>query len=361
MRTRSGLALFAAALAAVMLAYAPVVMTSAREALARFALQALPALLPFMIAAKLMLASGAGDALGLPLRPIMRWLGLPNGAAGVWMASIIAGYPVGARLTADFAEANGLDARQAQTLAIAASHPGPMFVMGIVGARYGIGMGVCVLLGCAAGGIIAAKCVARRSVRAAAVAETSGSPTVRQPGFARLLTHIIHESCMSMLPIGGAMVFFGVVVGLLEHADVLEIAGNAAPLLAGLLEMVAGCDMALAGEARIGVIMVTIVLGWGGLSVAAQSLVFLSQRGVSAGQFLLGKAIQAMVAGVMAAACGGLIEPTVSAAWAENNVSNAASLWWFPPAWAAFCAVLCLAASKATLRGRQRCSRERSS
>lgn len=290
-----------AMLALGMLAYPAEAVQAARDGLSLFASNALPSLLPFFIAAQLLTRSGAARLLARPLRPLWRALRLPDAAGGVLLASLICGYPSGARQTADLAASGQLTPQQTLRLAALASHPGPLFTLGAVAPQLGPGgqtIALALLLCCALGSLAAGLCTGVPKTHAAAQ-----DPPPDAPSLLAILPEALRDGCLAMLPVAGAVCFFRVATALLGACGALRfLASLCAPLTGAsiaqalphiALELVSGSAAAARSEGplQLRALLACAALAWGGLSVQMQCLSFLG-RGVPAGRLIMLKAVQ---------------------------------------------------------------------
>jgi nucleoside recognition membrane protein YjiH len=109
-------------------------MQSFFQGLRLWATKVLPALLPFFILVKLLSYTTFSQTIGNFLSPITYRFYRVGGIAGyIYIMSILSGYPVGAKLTADFYKENYISKRQAHTISAFTSTSGPLFVLGTVG------------------------------------------------------------------------------------------------------------------------------------------------------------------------------------------------------------------------------------
>ncbi|MBQ9647799.1 MAG: sporulation protein, partial [Oscillospiraceae bacterium] len=124
------LALFAAAL----LFFPAEASDAARQGLRLCFQTVLPSLFPFFVLSALVVASGAGDAFGRALEPVMRPLFYLSGAGASALAlGLVGGYPVGARTVAELYRAGNLSKAEAERLLSFCNNAGPGFILGICG------------------------------------------------------------------------------------------------------------------------------------------------------------------------------------------------------------------------------------
>lgn len=97
----------------------------------------IPSLFPFMIVAQFILKSGLSDFYGKMMKPVTTKLfRQPGEAAGVILMSLIGGFPVGAKMTAELLKENRITENQAQRLFLFCINAGPAFIIGTVGTMF---------------------------------------------------------------------------------------------------------------------------------------------------------------------------------------------------------------------------------
>ena len=292
-------------------------LSSAREGLALFLSVVLPSMLPFMVCACLFIDSGAAGAAGRLLDRVMRPVfACPGAAAFALAVSLLSGYPGGARVTAELVEAGTIDRRDALRTGVLASSTGPVFLLGALGAgllgspvagwlillsHYGA-----VLLT----GVLFSVGGDRRSSAAFRPSGPAAGPVMQSLGNA------IKKTVDTLWTVGGYIILFSVVVRLLRHYAVLgAVAAALRPVASvlgldrslgesfavSLLEMTNGCNVAASAVAPIAdrCVAMAMAVSFGGLCIQAQSMLFLARVGVRTELFLLGKAVQAVVAAVL--------------------------------------------------------------
>lgn len=277
------------------------------EGLNLWAFTVLPALLPFVFLTLLIKNAGGANFVSRILSPATAFLYGTNGTAPAFAAliSCISGYPVGAKTVAELYKSNLIDQADARTAALFCSTSGPSFVIGSVGVRMlgsaqaGALIYVCHVLSAAFCGVIFRK---RRDNGVIAPLFNKEEPSVK-------LYDCAMDATLSCLCVGTLITVFYVFNQVLSDlnltaplvfafAALLKDENKAAALTAGLIECTKGCFMA-ANAAAADIPLICAIVSFGGLSVIAQSMAFLSRAQVKAGAFVLGKAAQAVIAYIL--------------------------------------------------------------
>ena len=297
-------ALLAAFAAALLLAPAQSA-DAAREGLSLCFQTVLPSLFPFFVLSSLLVSSGAAEAFGRALEPVMRPLFYLSGAgAGALSLGLVGGYPVGARTVAELYRAGRLPRAEAERLLGFCNNAGPGFLLGVCGGAvlHSARAGAYLYLVHAASAVLTGvllrrgallECDAERAAR-----RSRGGANIRPRGAgsgqprAAAFTAAVRDSFAAVWSVCGYVVLFAV---LLRFVTLLL---PERPLLVGFIELTNGVLSLPSG--RGGFVLCAVLLGWGGLSVHAQTLSVLEESGLSARWYFVGKTVQAALSAPLA-------------------------------------------------------------
>lgn len=304
------------------------------QGMALWAKAVLPALFPFLILTGLLTKLGAAQKLADRLSPLTEKIGLPGNAAYCLLVSLLSGYPVGSRTVADLYKGGAITREQAKRMSVLCSTSGPMFLVGSVGgAMFGSAAAGAVLLAAhllAVIGVYLALYFAkwRKERNAPTAMQADRPPTARQsnrpptaptsaagvrlsrPDTDGILAASVQSGVLTVLCVGGFIAFFFVLMQALSDLHIsaplerllsfpLAAAGSegaAAGLTAGLLEATQGCASIAASGAPLALPLCAFLVTFGGGSILAQQLAFLTGAGVKAGPFIGIKILQGIAA-----------------------------------------------------------------
>ena len=276
------LALFAAAL----VFFPAEASDAARQGLQLCLQTVLPSLFPFFVLSSLFIASGAADAFGRALEPVMRPLFYLSGAGASALAlGLVGGYPVGARTVAELYRGGSLSKAEAEKLLGFCNNAGPGFILGICGGAvfgsvraglslYFVHVAAAVLTGVMLRRCAVMECAAERPRRA----------RTQPKSLAASFPAAVRDSFAAVWSVCGFVVIFAVVLRFVT----LLLPGRV--LLVGFIELTNGVTSLPAD--RGGFVLCAAFLAWGGLSVHAQTLSVLEDTGLSARWYFLGKLVQ---------------------------------------------------------------------
>lgn len=266
---------------------------AARQSLALCLRTVLPSLFPFFVLSSMLVSCGGAEALGRALAPVMRPLFYLGGAgAGALALGLVGGYPVGARTAAELYRSGALSKPEAERLLSFCNNSGPGFILGICGGavlrdpRAGAYLYLVHAASAVLTGVLLRRCaLMERSVRRPPRRVCPANAAAAFPAAVR-------DAFSAAWSVCGFVVIFAVILRLAAHV----LPGRV--LLVGLLELTNGV-LALPAD-RGGFLLCAVFLGWGGLSVHAQTLSVLDGTGLSPRLYFLGKAVQAALSAPLA-------------------------------------------------------------
>lgn len=288
-----------------MVIFPQISLLSAQKALALWAGNVLPALLPFFICINFMNHMGVTKV----LKP----------SAFAFVMSVMSGYPMGAKIIGDMCREGRITERQAKRMLRYCSTSGPSFMIGAVGAglmgsvKAGAIIAVSHYLGAVANGLFGHIIGDSEDRVAAKTAFGHERQASKSKSIMDLFTEATISSFKSMGIILAYLVIFMFLTDLLQFAGVFTLlkAPFAKALAKGIIEMtvgsaaLAGCiDMSLASRT----VLITAVISWGGISVIGQTMSMLSGTNISIVYFMSVKLFHCMWAVLIAMIfCGMLL------------------------------------------------------
>jgi len=286
-----------------------------REGLLLWFNQVLPTLLPFVVGVNLLAGLGFIHFMGALMAPVMvPVFKVPGAGAFALLTGVTSGYPMGAKAVAYLRETRQISRQEGQRLIAFCNNAGPLFVIGFVGAGLfgSVRMGYLMLIS----HISAAICIGLVFRFLYPSGETCGTGSGlaqafkkyrdfrknQYSGFGHVLGSSIKNAMESMVMIGGFIIVFCVVIEALEIAGLFsEEAGLVSGFAAGMLEVANGAKMiAQGGPPNAEAVAATAALiSFGGLSVHGQTAHFIKDTDIEFAPYLIAKAVQALIAGVI--------------------------------------------------------------
>ncbi|MBO4946455.1 MAG: nucleoside recognition protein [Lachnospiraceae bacterium] len=258
----------------------------------------LPTLAPFMIATQLISSCGGMELLMRPFAPILRRLfGLSGPGGYVLLCGLLCGYPLGARLCADFSSRGIISKQEARYLLAICNHPSPMFLLGYVRKQLPLPISPVILTACLYLPVLPLSLLAKISyyggVRTDPVQTNSDTP-----GTSRLtLEEILMSTCDTMVIIGGYIMMFSILSAWIGQLDFLSARGQA--LLSGLAEITTGihniCRTWNTDQCLLPVIGMTAFGGCSGIFQTRSVIRVSKNAGLSIRHYVVWKAIHAFL------------------------------------------------------------------
>lgn len=294
-------------------------LSSAKTGLALWANSVVPSLLPFFIATELLKYTNVITILGKLLNKFMRPIfNVPGEGAFPFIMGIISGYPMGAKIVANFKTQGICTSEEAERLLAFTNNSGPLFIIGTVGiglfkdTSTGIILFITHILACITVAFLFRWWKSNTRKRSFFIQDSSTNPPskVSLSNLGEVLANSIMSAINTIFLIGGFIVLFSVIISILENSGFLSILSNlispilnifgisisyANGILTGILELTNGvCSIAAipAKTISINVIICAFLLGFGGISIALQILSITSKAKISIKPYLIGKLLQ---------------------------------------------------------------------
>lgn len=292
------LALCSALVMALIAIFPSAAIEGASSALSAWATVVVPSLMPFFIACRLFLESGGAGAVARLLSPVTRRLfALPAAFSYVLLSSVLGGYPLGARLTADLYDQGALSEKEAQALVCCTSTSGPLFIIGAVSvgmlgsASYSLYLllphYLSILLVAAVVGRIFPKSPPKNLPKLTAYTSMGDA-----------LSSSVTSAVNSMLSVGGLMVLFSVALSCLWSMPFLP-EGLFKCVFGGLLEMTTGCMNSGLLPIEFRLVFLSGVISFGGLCVHAQTHAVCAASGLKLKGFAIAKAAHGLLSALL--------------------------------------------------------------
>ena len=266
---------------------------------------------------------------------------MPGIGGFAFVMGLISGYPVGAKIVADFREKGLVTQDEGERLLAFTNNSGPLFILSSVGiALFGDTKTGLLLLGthilaCITVGIILARFSKRNkfynsydtrtnllkncshsSNLKSRCNTTENSQNITLKNLGEVLTTSINSSISTILLIGGFVVIFSVIISILNQTNILNNLSTllypilnflnidlefAKPLLSGILELTNGVNLVANIPTKLisqNIVLSAFLLGFGGFSVLLQVYSIVSKTDLSMKKYLVGKFLQGIIAGI---------------------------------------------------------------
>ena len=299
MRWRAAAGLALSGVLVLFLAEAGFVRAAAAEALALCAGSVVPALFPFLVVSSLLLSLGLGELLSPMLAGLMEPLFRVDGVgSSALLLGLVGGYPIGAKTAADLYRGGRLSRPEAERLLAFCNNSNPVFLISVLGVgvfgsvRAGVWLWLIHLLSALLTGLLF------RNHGGPARRQAGGTAAFQAVSLSAAFVAAVRESLSGMLSVCAFVTFFYVLA-----RPLASLGGWLGPVLVGLTELFSLTP--LLRPDRFGFILASAMAGWGGLSVLCQTAAVLEGSGLRLQSCAAGKAVQGLLAGLLAALLAG--------------------------------------------------------
>ncbi|MGN0157601.1 MAG: nucleoside recognition protein [Brotaphodocola sp.] len=238
----------------------------------------LPTLAPFMICTQLVTMFGGIDILMRPFAPIFhRIFGLDTSGGYVLLCGLLCGYPLGAKLCADFYRRGQISKEDANYLLSICNHPSPMFLLGYVKNQLPAGIPVFLIPLCLYLPIFPISLLSRwfykkrnrtscRNVTDGAnLISVQTSSITKSNARSLSLEEILMSTCDTMVVIGGYIMLFSILTAWIGVLPFLPETAKA--LLSGFAEITTGIHQICSCKTSASPLLPVIAaVSFGGLS-----------------------------------------------------------------------------------------------
>ena len=276
---------------------------SAFEGIKLWAVVVAPSLLPFFFFTSLLSALGLTSFISKLMEKPFKLIFRTSGAgAYAFLMSVLSGYPVGARIIADLRQNQIITKDEATRLCTLCSTSGPAFIISSVG----IGMfaskkiAFAILFSHLSSAIICGLIF-----RFFGSAPTKSKRFISQEKHDNLLYESVYSSVVAVALVGGFICIFSLIADVAKDLSLLNplikplslfIDGNVAnAFLYGLIECTRGCKaLSLCNLSTYSPAFASALISFGGISIWAQSIIFLTKANANIKVFCLSKTLQAI-------------------------------------------------------------------
>lgn len=292
------------------------VSASVKDALFLCADSVIPSLFPFFVISNLLISLDIGAFCEKYLRKITRPLfGISASLSPALALGLIGGYPMGAITCAEAYSQKLCTKEDAERALAFCNNCGPAFILGAIGSgvfssgKAGTALLIIHISAALTTGILFH---VFRPPQKSGAAFAQGSKC-NTPGFAKAFTSSVAKALSSSLSISAYVVLFSALVKMMTILGIFPFIGwlfekllgckgeIASAFASGFFEMTVGSfSIARYASSSTAFILISFLLGWGGLSVHAQALSFISDTDLSVKNYFCGKIMHGTISAFFA-------------------------------------------------------------
>ena len=260
-----------------------------------WAFNVLPSVLPFIFFTKVLTSLGIVEKFSnLFKKSCNKLFKTPPVSSYVFITSMISGYPVGAKMTADLYLSSKITKSDAFKMTSFCSTSGPMFIIGAVG----IGMlknvtfGYIIFISHILGALLNGLLYRNIKVKEEKIEYTEKTNTQN-------LSTMVIDSALSIITVGTIIAIFFVVITSLSPIFNL-FPPQISCVLEGIIEITKGClDISTNIHGALSVVACTFVISFGGISTILQSITMLNSLSMPIKLFILQKVTHAILSTII--------------------------------------------------------------
>lgn len=305
--------------------------SAAKEGLLLWVNNIIPSLLPFIIGTNILMGLGVINFIGKLIEPIMYKVFRVPGIGGFALISgMTSGYPMGSKIISTIREEKQITKIEAQRLISFANNSGPLFILGAVGLGMfksaSVGYFIMIIHYTSAiitgilfryykvSGEIQKNYNNKNLIRNAYISMKSAKDKDGR-GFGQLLGDSVGNAMQSMLQIGGFIIIFCVLVEAIKLMNIIlilevilypilnifNISSNVfTGFIVGIIEVTNGTKLIASEEfTRSHVLSVAMLISFGGFSIHAQSINFISKTDINIFVYICSKVIHSLITFVL--------------------------------------------------------------
>ena len=289
---------------ALMLRRADIAAHYTKEGLALCARAILPSLFPFMVLAELLVATGAGEWLALPLPSLLgKILGLSRAGCCAVLLGLLCGFPVGARCAIMSYEKGRIGRDECERILACSSIPSAAFLISTIGttlwknAKFGITLYISAVLSAILSGILLYGMQKQQQENTCPISQSHSVDIRFEAGMFPLA---IRNATINTLLICAYVVFFSALAGTIEIVLGRFSANETMhAIIESLLELSGGVNAAsMISNQKLAKILTGATVGWSGISVHCQMLSLCDGHNISTRPYLIAKLVQAVICAI---------------------------------------------------------------
>ena len=292
---------------ALMLRRADIAANCMREGLTLSARAIVPSLFPFMVLSEIIVASGVGEWLALPLeRPLGKLLGLSRTGCSAVVMGLVCGFPVGARCAILSYQKGTIDRAECERVLSCSSIPSAAFLISTVGTtlwkntRFGVLLYICAVFSAILSGFLLYAMQKRRNSNVWSNPKSFPAKIHFEAG---MFPSAIKNATLNTLLICAYVVFFCTLTGTVEIVlERFSASETTHAILSAILELSGGVSViASLNNRQFAALLTGATVGWSGLSVHCQMLSLCDGYDLSTRPYLVAKLVQTILCAIATA------------------------------------------------------------
>ncbi len=270
----------------------------------------IPSLFPFAVLSNVLMELGLPQRLGKAFAPVTKRLfGVSGTGSTAFFLGIAGGYPLGAISVSELYAKGTLQKKEAEKLLGFCNNCGPAFIISVAGSavfgnvKIGFYLYLVHVISALLTGVL---------LRGGRDRGLIPSPPSKSEGLSAAFTDSVKRAAAAMVTVCGFVVFFSVLVGLLDEVGTLSSLSGAISahlktelhfsrsLLTGFLELGTGTSSLIGLSVNAANLsLCSLIIGWGGISVHAQAAAVIRESGLAPARHTLGKLLHGVLSALI--------------------------------------------------------------
>ena len=305
----------------------------------------LPTTFPFVVICNLLIYYDGISLYSKFLGPLIcRPLGLSKSCSFPIVASILCGYPLGAKYCVDLYSMGYIDRGEYERLLNIASNVGPLFLIGsVAGTLLGnVSLGYILLLGSNLS-IIFMGLITKRK-RSSIKSSSLPCPKKENINFGYAVKNSVQNGINTTLSIGGFIIIFSVVISLIKNNPYIYTiftqlenifalpSGTLYSIFLGSIEMTNGCSIVstLQLPLSLKLSIISFLTSFSGLAVVAQVSSFVSETKINYNKYILFKIIQGIFSFFITYGLFSILPTSIYTSNLGMNYSSSVYMYFYP-------------------------------
>lgn len=256
----------------------------AREGVTLAVTVLVPSLFPFLFLSILLTGSLGGTKLSL-LKPVGKFLHIPEGSEGILLPAFLGGYPAGAQAVSQAYGSGRISRKNAESMLSFCNNAGPSFLFGMTSAFFDEPQTIWALWLIHILGAVAAARLYPCSY------QTRSDPAEGKNG---TVGDTLKQAISIMAVICGWVILFRIVIAFSDRWFLQAVSPVIRTVMIGLLELSNGiCELSTIANEKIRFLICSCMLSLGGICVTLQT--YSVTEGLDKRGYFLGKGIQLLV------------------------------------------------------------------
>ncbi len=304
----------------IILIFPDLIVTATKNALLLWFNRVIPSLYPFIILNNVLKEVNGFKFLGIITKPFSKLLFKHSGNGSVaFISGITSGYPLGGLVTANLLEEKLISQNEANYFIMFTNNAGPLFVIGTIGitmfsnAKIGYFLLLNHIISSLFLGVLLSFFKKKQDKNLSCTKKNMLYWNKKNNNILQSINSSIVNSNETILIIGGFIMFYSIIIGILDATNILSfitkiLVSNlplnelqAKAIICGFFEMTNGINMLTKNisNLQLDLAIINAILSFGGLSIHGQTLTGILKTKIKVSNYFIGKFFHTILCSAM--------------------------------------------------------------